>query len=160
MLLARKKVLVLAMVVQQKIEQIRGLIIFVQRMFRRRIQKRTTMANKAMLSSVLIFQSRIRGIRLRRMLAAIDPNAARQLKVIASSVTQKQKRWSAVCLIQRVYRGYLGRKFVRVKRNVIERDCQRLRDCWRAYQLRVRIDRAFRGWEAEYVKSFFGAIGL
>lgn len=159
MLLERKKVLVLAMVVQQKIEQIKGLVIFVQRMVRRKLENRAFMANKTMLSSVLIFQSRIRGIRLRRMLAAIDPGAARQLKVIAVSVTEKQRRWSAASLLQRVYRGYVARKFVRSKRNVIERDCARLRDCWRAYQLRQRIDRAFRGYEAEHLKAFMQAIG-
>jgi hypothetical protein len=61
MLLARKKVLMLAMIVQQKIEQIKGLVIFVQRMFRRRLQKRQQMASKSMLASVLLFQARIRG---------------------------------------------------------------------------------------------------
>ena len=159
MLFARKRTLLLAMVVQQKIEQIRGLVIFVQRMWRRRIQKRQQMSSKSMLASVLIFQARIRGIRLRRMLAAIDPNAAKQLRVIATNVGVKQKRYAAVCTIQRVYRGYLARKFVQSKRAVLERDAGRLRDAWRAFQLRQQIDRMFRGTDASHLKTFFEALG-
>ena len=93
------------------------------------------------------------------MLGAIDPTAARQLKVIASNVTLKQRRYASACTIQRVYRGHLGRKYARARRNLIERDCQRLREAWRAFQFRQKIDRAFRGYEAEYIKTFFQALG-
>ena len=93
------------------------------------------------------------------MLAAIDPHAARQLKSIASSVGVKQRRYSAVCLIQRVWRGFVARKFVRAKRHLLERDAQRLRDAWRAFQLRQSIDRLYAGHDAAHLKTFFHALG-
>ena len=148
MLLARKKVMVIAMVVQQKIEQIKGLIIFVQRMFRRRLQKRQQMTSKSMLETVLSFQARIRGIRLRRMLASVDPNAARQLKLLSSSVMLKRRRYAAVCLIQRVYRGFVARKLVRAKRAALEQEARRLRHAWTSFQTQDDIQRVFRGHES------------
>lgn len=99
------------------------------------------------------------GIRLRRMLAAIDPHAARQLKSIASSVGMKQRRYAAVCLIQRVWRGFVARKFVRAKRHIVERDAQRLRDAWRAFQLRRTIDRVYGAHDAAHLKTFFHVLG-
>jgi hypothetical protein len=159
MLLARKKVLMLAIVVQQKIEQVKGLVIFVQRMFRQRMQKRSQMASKGMLASVLLFQARIRGIRLRRMLASIDPQAARQLRQLASSVGEKKRRFAAVCLLQRVWRGHLARKFVSIKRGMLLREAARLRDAWRAHQLRLRLERAFPAHETHNLKAFFEQLG-
>jgi hypothetical protein len=80
------------------------------------------------------------------------------VKALGDGVIARRKKWSAVLLIQRLFRGWRDRSYARIRRHVIERDMKALCQSIRQYELRQSVDHLFRGHIGMHVKSLLNVM--
>eukprot|EP00743_Colponemidia_sp_Colp-15_P010127 GILK01011122.1.p1 GENE.GILK01011122.1~~GILK01011122.1.p1 ORF type:complete len:1022 (+),score=126.54 GILK01011122.1:72-3068(+) len=111
----------------------------IQRWFKCVKKEREERRQREIERATIIFQRVWRGRRARIALSHQGPRKARKLLAIGHRIVLQWRRTKAAALVQKTYRGFVDRKYFKLRRMVFDRKSRLIQKHWRRYSVSIKF---------------------